>query len=130
MNRVRTFMILGLFFALPSAFGLYVLVTRHQPFLLQRWFMYVLLFLLVCGLALPFFAMMNKYFFTAKRLNPQAVLRESIGCAILADVLIWFRIGRVLSTPIIFICIGGFLIVEILFRARDSVEFRPGIDGD
>ena len=130
MNRVRTFVILGLLFALPSAVGIYVLATQYQPFLLQRWFMYLLLFWLICGLAMPFFAMMNKYFFASKRLVPRAVVRESIGSAILADILIWFRIGRVLSTSIIFVCIGGFLIAEILFRARDTVEFRPEIDGD
>ena len=130
MGKIGPYFILGILFVGPSGYGLYRLFTETEPYLLQRWLMYLFLFFFVCGLMLPFFALLNRYFFTSKRLNSKAVLRESIGCGILVDLLIWFRIGRVLSSAIVFICVGGFLVVEILIRARETVEFRSELDGD
>ena len=47
---------------------------------------------------------------------------------LIADLLLWFQIGRVLTPAIIMICVGGFAVAEILWRARETVEFRSGID--
>ena len=77
---------------------------------------------------LPLFALLNRYFFTAKRILPPTVIRESVGTALIVDLLLWFQIGRVLTPAIIMICIGGGVLAELLWRAREAVEFRSGID--
>ena len=128
MRNVFAYFILGLLLAVPAGAGLYYLVMFTQPYLKERWLFFIALFLFVCGLLLPFFALMNRFFFTARQINPPTVVREAIGSAIIADLLLWFRIGRVLTPTIIMICVGGFVLAEILWRARETVEFRSGID--
>ena len=119
---------LGALLALPSGAGLYYLVIYTQPYLRERWLFFLALFMFVCGVMLPLFALLNRYFFTAKRINPPTVIRESVGTALIVDLLLWFQIGRVLTPAIIMICIGGGVLAELLWRAREAVEFRSGID--
>ena len=128
MKNVLTYFLLGIILAVPGGAGVYYLVMNTQPYLRERWLLYIALFLFVCGVLLPFFALLNRYFFTAKRINPPTVVREAIGAALIVDLLLWFRIGRVLTPAIIMICIGAFVLAEILWRAKDTVEFRSGID--
>ncbi len=128
MTNALTYFILGTLLAAPSGYGLYYLVMNTQPFLRERWLFFLALFLFVCGLLLPLFALLNRFFFTAKRIQPQTVIRESLGGALIADLLLWFQIGRVLTPAIIMICVGGFVLAEIFWRARETVEFRSGID--
>ena len=99
-----------------------------QPYLKERWLFFLALFLFVSGFLLPIFALLNRFFFTAKRINPPVVVRESLGSAIIVDLLLWFRIGRVLTPALVLVCVGGFALGEILLRARETVEFRAGID--
>lgn len=128
MKNVFTYFLLGFLLALPSGAGLYYLVMNTQPYLRERWLFFLALFLFVCGVTLPFYAMMNRFFFTWRRINPPTVVREAVGSAVITDLLLWFQIGRVLTPAIIMICIGGAVMTEILWRAREAVEFRSGID--
>ena len=128
MKNVPAFFLLGLLLAVPSGWGLYYLVMNTQPYLRERWLFFLSLFLFVSGVMLPFFALMNRYFFTQKRINPPTVVREAIGSALIVDLLLWFQIGRVLTPAIIMICVGGAVLAELLWRAREAVEFRSGID--
>ncbi len=128
MKNAFTYFILGILLAVPSGLGLYYLVMNTQPYLKERWLFFLSLFVFVTGILLPFFALLNRYFFTAKRINPPTVIRESMGCGLITDILLWFQIGRVLTPAIVMICIGGFVLAEILWRARETVEFRSGID--
>ena len=128
MKNVFTYFLLGILLAVPAGAGLYYLVMYTQPYLRERWLFFLALFLFVCGVMLPFYALMNRYFFTWRRINPPTVVREAIGTAIIIDLLLWFQIGRVLTPAIIMICIGGGVLAELLWRAREAVEFRSGID--
>ncbi len=128
MKNVFSFFLLGLLLAAPAGAGLYYLVMYTQPFLRERWLFFLALFLFVSGALLPVFALLNRYFFTAKRINPPAIIRESLGSAVIVDLLLWFRIGRVLTPALILVCVGAFALGEILLRARETVEFRSGID--
>lgn len=128
MKSVFAYFLLGALLALPSGVGLYYLVMYTQPYLRERWLFFLALFLFVCGVMLPLFALLNRYFFTAKRILPPTVIRESVGTALIVDLLLWFQIGRVLTPAIIMICIGGGVLAELLWRAREAVEFRSGID--
>ena len=128
MKNVFSYFLLGILLALPSGAGLYYLVMYTQPYLRDRWLFFLALFIFVCGVLLPFYALMNRYFFTARRINPPTVIREAIGTALITDLLLWFQIGRVLTPSIIMICVGGFVLAELLWRAREAVEFRSGID--
>ncbi|MBQ4512708.1 MAG: hypothetical protein II969_06925 [Anaerolineaceae bacterium] len=128
MKSVLAYFFLGALLALPSGAGLYYLVMYTQPYLRERWLFFLALFLFVCGVMLPLFALLNRYFFTAKRINPPTIIRESVGTALIVDLLLWFQIGRVLTPAIIMICIGGGVLAELLWRAREAVEFRSGID--
>ena len=128
MKNVPAFFLLGLLLAVPSGWGLYYLVMNTQPYLRERWLFFLSLFLFVSGVLLPVFALMNRYFFTQKRINPPTVVREAIGSALIVDLLLWFQIGRVLTPAIIMICVGGAVLAELLWRAREAVEFRSGID--
>ena len=128
MKNVFSYFLLGILLALPSGAGLYYLVMYTQPYLRERWLFFLALFIFVCGVLLPFYALMNRYFFTAKRINPPTVVREAIGTAMIVDLLLWFQIGRVLTPTIIMICVGGFVLAELFWRARETVEFRSGID--
>lgn len=128
MKSVFAYFFLGALLALPSGAGLYYLVIYTQPYLRERWLFFLALFMFVCGVMLPLFALLNRYFFTAKRINPPTVIRESVGTALIVDLLLWFQIGRVLTPAIIMICIGGGVLAELLWRAREAVEFRSGID--
>ena len=128
MKNVFSYFLLGILLALPSGAGLYYLVMYTQPYLRERWLFFLALFIFVCGVLLPFYALMNRYFFTARRINPPTVIREAIGTAMITDLLLWFQIGRVLTSTIIMICVGGFVLAELLWRGREAVEFRSGID--
>ncbi len=128
MKNVFTYFLLGSLLAVPSGMGLYYLVMETQPYLKERWLFFIALFLFVCGVLLPFYALLNRFFFTAKRINPPTVVREAIGSALIVELLLWFRIGRVLTPAIILICVGGSVLAEILWRARETIEFRSGID--
>ena len=128
MKNVFTYFLLGNMLAIPSGAGLYYLVMYTQPYLRERWLFFLALFLFICGIMLPFYALMNRYFFTWRRINPPTVVRETIGTAMIAVLLLWFQMGRVLTSTIIMICVGGGVLAEILWRAREAVEFRSGID--
>lgn len=128
MKNVLAYFLLGILLAVPAGWGLYYLVMYTQPYLWERWLFFLSLFLFVTGVLLPVFALMNRYFFTAKRINPPTVVREAIGSALIVDLLLWFQIGRVLTPAIIMICVGGAVLAELLWRAREAVEFRSGID--
>lgn len=128
MNRIRSYVLLGIILAGTGGFGLFLLITRTLPFLRERWAFFFLVFIFLCGLGLPFFALLNRYFFTAKRIIPKTVLREAIGLSIMVDILLWFRMGRVLNNAIMFLCVGGFVAAEVLIRARETIEYREGYD--
>ena len=128
MKNVFSYFLLGILLALPSGAGLYYLVMYTQPYLRVHWLFFLALFIFVAGVLLPFYALMNRYFFTARRINPPTVIREAIGTAMITDLLLWFQIGRVLTSTIIMICVGGFVLAELLWRGREAVEFRSGID--
>lgn len=128
MNKLRTYFLLGLLLAIPSGYGLYRTVVFSLPNLGERWLFFFLLTLFVSGITLPIYAALNRYFFAAKRIIPATVIRESLVTAILIEVLLWFQIGRVLTSTIVFLCVGGFMLIEVLLRTRDSVTFRSGFD--
>ena len=128
MKSVFSYFILGLILAVPAGFGLYYLVVNTQPYLRERWLFFLALFLFVSGALLPLYALLNRFFFTAKRINPPVIVREAVGSAVIVDLLLWFRMGRVLTPALILICVGGFALGEVLLRARETVEFRSGID--
>ena len=122
MEKLRTYFILGAFISLPSAYGLYYLITNTLPYLKERWILFFLVITLVTGLTLPLFAGLNKYFFSIRRIIPKSVVRESVASGIVVAALLWFQIGRVLNPTIVFLFVGGFAIIEILLRTRDSVD--------
>ena len=121
MEKLRTYVLLGFLLSLPSGYGLYRLVFFSLPYLKERWSFFFFVIVFISGITLPFYAALNKYFFSTRRIFPRTVIRESLATAILCDVLIWFQIGRVLNSTIIFFSVGGFLTVEVLLRARDTV---------
>ncbi len=121
MEKLRTYVLLGFLLSLPSGYALYRLIFFYLPYLKERWFFFLLVIVFISGITLPFYAALNKYFFSTRKIFPRTVIRESLVTAILCDVLIWFQIGRVLNSTIIFFSVGGFLTVEILLRARDTV---------
>lgn len=122
MEKLRTYFLLGAFIALPSAYGLYFLITNTLPYLKERWILFFLVITLVTGITLPVFASLNRYFFSIRRIVPKSVVRESVASGIVCAVLLWFQIGRVLTPTVVFLFAGGFAIVEILLRTRDSVD--------
>ncbi len=128
MTKVRTFLILGILLALPSGYGMFYLVTQTLPYLRERWLFFFSFILFVSGVTLPVFAALNKYFFSIRRIVPSTIVRESLVCGILCGTMLWFQIGRVLNPTIIFLCVGGFFVIEILLRTRDSVNIRGGFD--
>jgi len=128
LNKLRTYFLVGLTLAIPSGYGLYRIVFFSLPNLSERWLFFFLLAILVCGLTLPIYAAINKYFLAAKQIIPTTVVRESLATALLIEILLWFQIGRMLTSTIIFLCVGGFLLAEIVLRTRDNVSHRPGID--
>lgn len=128
MNSLKTCFLFGIALALPACYGLYRLFFFSKPFLKERWIFFFLLFLLIVGITLPIFSILNKSMFESKFVVPQTVIRESIAAAILTDLLVWFRIGRVLNATIIFLLVGGFAAGEMLLRAREKIEFRPGFE--
>ena len=121
MEKLRTYVLLGFLLSLPSGYGLYRLVFFSLPYLKERWSFFFFVIVFISGITLPFYAALNKYFFSTRRIFPRTVIRESLATAILCGVLIWFQIGRVLNSTIIFFSVGGFLTVEVLLRARDTV---------
>lgn len=128
MDKLRTYIILGLVLAVPSGYGLYWLIMNTLPYLKERWLFFFLLILFVTAVTLPIFAALNKYFFTIHRIFPAMVVREAVVSGLLCALLVWFQIGRVLNSAVIFLCVGGFILVELIMRTRDSVKIRPGID--
>ena len=95
-----------------------------QPYLRERWLFFLALFIFVCGVLLPFYALMNRYFFTARRINPPTVIREAIGTALITDLLLWFQIGRVLTPTIIMIEKTAAIRPDISTRRRWGLPFR------
>lgn len=128
MDKLRTYIFLGLFFSLPSGYGLYQLVMNTLPYLKERWLFFFLMIIFITGIMMPIYAALNKYFFTIRKIIPKTVVRESLVTGLVCDILLWFQIGRVLNSTIIFLCVGGFILIEILLRTRDTVQYRSGFD--
>ena len=98
------------------------------PYLKERWLFFFLMIIFITGIMMPIYAALNKYFFTIRKIIPKTVVRESLVTGLLCDILLWFQIVRVLNSTIIFLCVGGFILIEILLRTRDTVQYRSGFD--
>lgn len=130
MNRVSSFLVLGLIFTFLSAYGLVWLITERLPELPERGLMYFLVITFFTGVALPLIAWLYRRFTRKEELDGFSIVRESLSVGIVAAILLWFQIGRALTPTIIFFTVGGFVLIELLLRMSDLFESRAVIDKD
>ncbi|MDK2982116.1 MAG: hypothetical protein PWQ55_2463 [Chloroflexota bacterium] len=107
-----------------GAGGLFFVVVFSEPTLGPRWLFFFFLTIAAAGLALPFAYIIQRR--TAKQYVPTSVLmREAILFAILIDLLTWLQLGRILSSLMILILTGGFILLEFFLRMAEKATFQP-----
>lgn len=83
--------------------------------------------LLVCGVGLPLFTLLQNRF-SQKGVTEGVLVRETIMLAVYVDLLLWLQLGRVLSNTIMVLLGMGFLLLEIFLRISEKAVFRAEED--
>jgi hypothetical protein len=117
----------SLILILCGAGGLLYILMNTQPFLGPRWLMFFFTTLLVCGVGLPLFTLLQNRF-SQKGVTEGVLVRETIMLAVYVDLLLWLQLGRVLSNTIMVLLGMGFLLLEIFLRISEKAVFRAEED--
>ena len=122
MRRLSSFLVLGLILLVLSAYALVWLVTERLPELPERGLMYFLVITFFTGAALPILGWLYRTFSPTDEIDSVSVVRESLAVGIVAAVLLWFQVGRALTPAVIFMTVGGFVMIELLLRMSDLLN--------
>ncbi len=102
-----------------SAYGLVWLVTERLPELPERGLLYFLVITFFTGVSLPILGWVYRKFSRTQEIDGVSVVWESLAVGMIAAILLWFQIGRALTPVVIFLTVGGFVVVELLLRMSD-----------
>lgn len=126
MNRLSSFLILGVLMSILSAYGLVWLVTERLPELPERGLLYFLVITFFTGVSLPILGWVYSKFSRTSEIDGVSVVWESLAVGMIAAILLWFQIGRALTPVVIFLTVGGFVIIELMLRMSDLFGDNAG----
>ncbi len=115
----------GLVIALVGWLGLAYTIFMLDPELLPRWLFFFLLFLGLCGTALPIVAFLNRRFASRPPAGEGVLVRQSAWVGIYGTLLSWLQQGRILNTALILFLAIGFILVEVLLRLGERARWKP-----
>lgn len=101
--------------------GLYVLVTTELPRVGPRWLFFVLLYVAVVGLALPFVRALNVRLTPPTRLYPPGgvLVRQAVWVGLFVVACAWLQIPRVLTPVTAFFLALALVVIEGFLRSRE-----------
>ena len=126
MEKVKTYFGIGTVLGISGGYGLYRIIMFSLPNLKERFFFYFLVVIFITGISMPVYAILNRYIFMIKKIIPHIVVRESLATGCIIDILIWFKIGKAINSAVAALIIGGFVLIEMLLRAQETIEYQPG----
>jgi len=106
--------------------GLALLLHFTQPELWPRWGFFALVVMAFAGTTLPFSYVLNQRLLSNAA---NVVTRQSVGVGIYAAILIWLKIGRVLSFSVALWLVLGLLGLEYLTQWRERATRPPATPG-
>ncbi len=115
----------GLVVALIGWAGLAYTVFMLDPDLPPRWLFFFLLFLALCGTALPIVAFLNRRFPSRPPAGEGVLVRQSAWVGIYGSLLAWLQQGRILNTALILFLAIGFILIETLLRLGERARWKP-----
>ncbi len=115
----------GLVIALVGWLGLAYTIFMLDPELLPRWLFFFLLFLGLCGTALPIVAFLNRRFASRPPAGEGVLVRQSAWVGIYGSLLAWLQQGRILNTALILFLAIGFILIEVLLRLGERARWKP-----
>ena len=118
-------LITGLVIALVGWLGLAYTIFALDPELLPRWLFFFLLFIGLCGTALPIVAFLNRRFASRPPAGEGVLIRQSAWVGIYGSLLAWLQQGRILNTALILFLAIGFILVELLLRLGERARWKP-----
>lgn len=81
--------------------------------------------ILVTGLFLPFTWFLNLRFPSTPAAPPQVLIRQAAWFGIFAALILWLRMGRVLTLPMGIIMAAALVLVEFLIRLWERSRWKP-----
>ena len=115
----------GLVIAAIGWLGLAYTILMLDPELLPRWLFFFLLFLGLCGTALPLVAFLNRRFASHPPAGEGVLIRQSAWVGIYGSLLAWLQQGRILNTALILFLAIGFILIEVLLRLGERARWKP-----
>jgi hypothetical protein len=115
----------GLIIALVGWSGLAYTILFLDPELPPRWLFFFLLFLGLCGTALPIVAFLNRRFASRPPAGEGVLVRQSAWVGIYGCLLAWLQQGRILNTALVLFLAIGFILIEVLLRLGERARWKP-----
>ncbi|NLE93458.1 MAG: hypothetical protein GX599_05615, partial [Chloroflexi bacterium] len=83
-----------------GAVGIALILTMTLPTIGPRWLFFFFIVIFVTGLFLPLTWFINLRFPSKPPVPPQVIVRQAAWFGIFAALLLWLRMGRVLTAPL------------------------------
>ena len=108
-----------------GAVGIALILTMTLPTIGPRWLFFFFIVIFVTGLFLPLTWFINLRFPSKPPVPPQAIVRQAAWFGIFAALLLWLRMGRVLTAPLGVILAAALFLVEFLIRLWERSRWNP-----
>jgi hypothetical protein len=105
--------------------GLAALVYFTEPLVWNRWALFALLFLALTGTSLPIIYFFHVRFPTIPPAGPKVIVRQAQWVGVYGLVLLWLRLGDLLTLWLTLGFAGGLLAIEWLIRLRERSRWSP-----
>ena len=105
-----------------------IFVSGRLPTVPNRWLFYVLVQIALTGSAVPFVRLLHRRFSHEGALFIPAgvMIRQAIWFGLWGTVCLWLRIPRLLSVPTAIVIAIAMIVIELLLRLRERMQWRPG----
>lgn len=108
-----------------GAVGIALILTMTLPTIGPRWLFFFFIVIFVTGLFLPLTWFINLRFPSKPPVPPQVIVRQAAWFGIFAALLLWLRMGRVLTAPLGVILAAALFLVEFLIRLWERSRWNP-----
>ena len=108
-----------------GAVGIALILTMTLPTIGPRWLFFFFIVIFVTGLFLPLTWFINLRFPSKPPVPPQVIVRQAAWFGIFAALLLWLRMGRVLTAPLGVILAAALFLVEFLIRLLERSRWNP-----
>ncbi|HNT53755.1 MAG TPA: hypothetical protein PKG95_03530 [Anaerolineaceae bacterium] len=105
--------------------GLVAIFYYTLPLLGPRWLFFFLITIAFSGLMLPVTHFLNLRFPSVPPADAGVVVRQAIWFGVMASLLTWLQLGRVLNVPVIIFIALALGAIEFLLRMRERSRWTP-----